>query len=87
VGERTYGKGSIQSLFNLSDGSGLAITIAKYETPHHRNINKVGIIPDQVVALRSLRSDQIGTEVDTQYQQALKMLREPAVLASAVSSS
>ncbi|NJK29122.1 MAG: PDZ domain-containing protein [Acaryochloris sp. RU_4_1] len=87
VGERTYGKGSIQSLFNLSDGSGLAITIAKYETPHHHNINKIGITPDKVVTLRTLRSDQIGTEVDTQYQQALKMLCEPAVLASAVSSS
>lgn len=86
VGEQTFGKGSIQSLFNLSDGSGLAITIAKYETPKHRDINKVGIKPDQVVTLKALRSDQIGTKADTQYQQALKILTEPAVVASAVSS-
>lgn len=85
VGEQTFGKGSIQSLFNLSDGSGLAITIAKYETPSHRNINRVGIKPDQVVTLTSLRSDQIGTSADSQYQQALKILAEPAVIASAVS--
>lgn len=86
VGEQTYGKGSIQSLFNLSDGSGLAITIAKYETPSHRNINKVGIKPDKVVTSDPIRSDQIGTESDRQYQQALKLLSEPAVIASAVSS-
>ena len=86
VGEQTYGKGSIQSLFNLSDGSGLAITIAKYETPSHRNINKVGIKPDRVVTSNPMRSDQIGTDADSQYQQALKLLSEPAVIASAVSS-
>lgn len=85
VGEQTFGKGSIQSLFNLSDGSGLAITIAKYETPNHRNINKIGIKPDQVVALKTLRGDQVGTGADTQYQQALKILTEPAVMASAAS--
>lgn len=86
VGEQTYGKGSIQSLFNLSDGSGLAITIAKYETPSHRNINKVGIKPDKIVALKTLRSDQVGTDADIQYQQALKILAEPAVIASATST-
>lgn len=86
VGEQTFGKGSIQSLFNLSDGSGLAITIAKYETPSHRNINKVGIKPDKIVDLKTLRSDQVGTDADTQYQQALKILAEPAVIASAAST-
>merc|ERR1719181_1746823 len=46
VGERTYGKGLIQTLVNLSDGSGLAVTVAKYQTPNERDINKVGITPD-----------------------------------------
>ncbi|KAJ8441671.1 hypothetical protein Cgig2_019058 [Carnegiea gigantea] len=50
-GEPTYGKGKIQSVFELSDGSGLAVTVARYETPAHIDINKVsccfvGIIPD-----------------------------------------
>ncbi|XP_065047246.1 carboxyl-terminal-processing peptidase 2, chloroplastic-like isoform X4 [Musa acuminata AAA Group] len=45
-GEPTFGKGKIQSVFELSDGSGLAVTVARYETPAHTNIDKVGIKPD-----------------------------------------
>ncbi|KAG6478423.1 hypothetical protein ZIOFF_061865 [Zingiber officinale] len=45
-GEPTFGKGKIQSVFELSDGSGLIVTVARYETPAHTNIDKVGIIPD-----------------------------------------
>ncbi|PPD79873.1 hypothetical protein GOBAR_DD23194 [Gossypium barbadense] len=40
-GEPTYGKGKIQSVFQLSDGSGLAVTVAHYETPAHNDSNKV----------------------------------------------
>lgn len=46
VGEQTFGKGVVQTLTQLSDGSGIAVTIARYETPAHKNINKVGIAPD-----------------------------------------
>ncbi|CAA0807119.1 Carboxyl-terminal-processing peptidase 2-chloroplastic [Striga hermonthica] len=46
LGEPTYGKGKIQSVFELSDGSGLAVTVARYETPARTDIDKVGIIPD-----------------------------------------
>ncbi len=49
VGDRTFGKGLIQSLFDLSDGSGVAVTVAKYETPSHRDINQLGIEPDERV--------------------------------------
>ncbi|KAK6929674.1 PDZ domain 6 [Dillenia turbinata] len=45
-GEPTFGKGKIQSVFELSDGSGLAVTVARYETPSHTDIDKVGVIPD-----------------------------------------
>ncbi|OAY55462.1 carboxyl-terminal-processing peptidase 2, chloroplastic [Manihot esculenta] len=45
-GEPTFGKGKIQSVFQLSDGSGLAVTVARYETPAHIDIDKVGVIPD-----------------------------------------
>ncbi|KAL6971179.1 Carboxyl-terminal-processing peptidase 2, chloroplastic, partial [Sarracenia purpurea var. burkii] len=45
-GEPTYGKGKIQSVFELSDGSGLAVTVARYETPAHTDIDKVGVIPN-----------------------------------------
>ncbi|MGB7415356.1 MAG: S41 family peptidase [Thermosynechococcaceae cyanobacterium] len=83
IGEQTFGKGSIQSLFDLSDGSGLAVTIARYETPSHRNINKVGIKPDQIVAANPLSANQVATETDTQYQAAVKALLQPSAVASA----
>lgn len=83
VGERTFGKGLIQSLFSLSDGSGLAVTIAKYETPDHHDINRQGIVPDIEVALEPITRDQIGTDADRQYQAAVEVLSHPAVVADA----
>ncbi|MCU0523526.1 MAG: S41 family peptidase [Elainella sp. Prado103] len=83
IGENTFGKGLIQSLFNLSDGSGLAVTIAKYETPNHHDINKLGIAPDFNVPLNpSLTREQVGTEVDPQYQAAIELLSQPSVVAA-----
>ncbi|XP_031284463.1 carboxyl-terminal-processing peptidase 1, chloroplastic isoform X2 [Pistacia vera] len=46
VGERTFGKGLIQSVFELRDGSGVVVTIGKYVTPNHMDINGNGIEPD-----------------------------------------
>ncbi len=74
VGETTFGKGLIQSLFELSDGSGLAVTIAKYETPNHRDIHKLGIKPDQIIPQQSINREQIGTKADVQYQAAVELL-------------
>lgn len=74
LGERTFGKGLIQSLFELSDGSGLAVTIAKYETPNHRDINKLGIKPDQIIPQQPINGQQIGTVKDAQYQAAMALL-------------
>lgn len=88
VGEKTFGKGLIQSLFDLSDGSGLAVTVAKYETPNHTDINKLGIAPDRVVVLNeSITRDQIGTAADLQYQAALQLLTEKTIMAKSVVSS
>jgi carboxyl-terminal processing protease len=75
VGEKTFGKGLIQSLFDLSDGSGLAVTVAKYETPNHRDINKLGIMPDRVVPLTPIPPEELGTDRDNQYQAALDLLQ------------
>lgn len=80
IGETTFGKGLIQSLFELSDGSGLAVTIAKYETPNHRDINKLGIKPDQIIPQPPINGEQIGTEKDTQYQAAIELLSKNLVL-------
>ncbi|MEH2030679.1 MAG: carboxyl-terminal processing protease CtpA [Nostoc sp.] len=81
VGETTFGKGLIQSLFELSDGSGLAVTIAKYETPQHRDINKLGIKPDKVISQPAINREQIGTEADLQYQAAVELLVKNSVVA------
>jgi carboxyl-terminal processing protease len=83
VGEKTFGKGLIQSLFELPDGSGLAITVAKYETPNHKDIHKLGIIPDRIVPQDPLTWQQIGTEKDKQYQAAIEVLTGNSVLADA----
>lgn len=46
VGDKTYGKGLIQSVFELPDGSGMVVTIGKYVTPNHMDINGNGVEPD-----------------------------------------
>lgn len=81
VGTQTFGKGLVQSVRSLGDGSGLAVTIAKYLTPSGRDINKEGIPPDVVFELseeqrKQLQSDrtQIGTESDPQFVKALEVL-------------
>jgi carboxyl-terminal processing protease len=51
LGEKTFGKGSVQSIFPLDDGSALKLTTAKYYTPSHRVIHEHGITPDIVVPL------------------------------------
>ena len=84
VGERTFGKGLIQSLFDLSDGSGLAVTVAKYETPNHHDINKLGIKPDLEVPLEAITLNDVGTSADRQYQAAVQLLSSKSVLAEAV---
>lgn len=76
VGETTFGKGLIQSLFDLPNGAGLAVTIAKYETPSHRDINKLGIDPDQVVASSTEQRRQFGTDADEQYKAATALLAQ-----------
>lgn len=74
VGETTFGKGLIQSLFDLPHGSGLAVTVAKYETPDHHDINKLGITPDLTVTSEPLVREQFATGDDAQYQAAVELL-------------
>ncbi|MEO1669788.1 MAG: carboxyl-terminal processing protease CtpB [Cyanobacteria bacterium J06631_2] len=86
VGSRTYGKGTVQSVHSLSDGSGLAVTIARYYPPSGIDINKKGIAPDIKVDLTredqtnlSINPDLIGTGADPQYARAVTILRTEAV--------
>jgi carboxyl-terminal processing protease len=49
IGEKTFGKGSVQTIFPLDDGSALKLTVAKYYTPSHKVIHQHGITPDSLV--------------------------------------
>ena len=77
VGEKTYGKGVIQRLLTLPDGSGLKITSEKYLTPNRTEINKVGIEPDEKVELPETVTNILNVEKneDTQLQKAIEILK------------
>ena len=77
VGTKTYGKGVIQEVLSLPDGSGIKITSEKYLTPNKREINKVGIQPDVEVELPETVDNILNVEEkdDTQLQKAVEMLK------------
>lgn len=74
IGVKTYGKGVIQTLYRLSDGSGLKITTDEYCTPNRNKINEVGIEPDIAVELDNGITEMID-ENDTQLQRAIEELK------------
>ena len=76
VGTTTYGKGVVQSIRQLSDGSAVKLTIANYYTPKGNSINKTGIQPDVEVELSPelLNQEEITHEEDNQLQAALNSL-------------
>ena len=59
LGEKTFGKGSVQSILPLSDGSALRLTTAKYYTPSHKVIHEEGITPDIVVPMSEEEERQV----------------------------
>lgn len=71
VGNKTYGKGVIQTVYALSDGSGLKITTEEYFTPNHITINNVGIEPDVEIGLTKDENDK-----DSQLSKAEELLKE-----------
>lgn len=83
VGTQTFGKGLVQSVRGLGDGSGMAVTIAKYLTPDGRDINKLGITPDIVYEMSDKEKEvliqdrlKIGTIDDAQFKKALEILSQ-----------
>jgi carboxyl-terminal processing protease len=82
VGTQTFGKGLVQSVRPLEDGSGLAVTIARYHTPSGRDINKRGIEPDVKVSLTDAQRedlwlherDKLATLADPQFAKAVEVL-------------
>ena len=76
IGKKTFGKGIVQKLFPLNDGSGAKITISEYHTPSGAKINKVGVEPDIEVESedKDLEIKEENFEKDSQYQKALEEL-------------
>lgn len=71
VGERTYGKGSVQELVPLAGGAELKVTIAKWFTPNGKNITKDGITPDIKVGITQ---KDVNSGIDPQFIAAKKQL-------------
>ena len=69
VGTKTYGKGVIQNVYMLQDGSALKLTVNEYFTPNETKINKIGIEPDYEVEL----DDEV--EGDEQLNKAIELLK------------
>ena len=78
VGEKTYGKGVIQQLLTLPDGSGLKITSEEYLTPNKTKINGIGIEPDEQISLPDTVKNVLNVEEkdDTQLQKAIETLKK-----------
>jgi carboxyl-terminal processing protease len=71
VGQRTFGKGSVQQAFDLSDGSSVHITASKWLTPNRRQIDQQGLVPDFEVLITD-EDRNLGR--DTQLERALEVL-------------
>ncbi len=75
IGQKTFGKGLVQAVRGLSDGSGMTVTIAKYLTPNGTDIHKNGIKPDVEAVMsekemKGLKIENLGTSKDSQYRVA-----------------
>ena len=73
VGTKTYGKGVVQTIYDLKDGTSLKLTVAEYFTPNGRNIDGEGITPDVEVAYQRNENDP---EADNQLERAVEVLKK-----------
>lgn len=78
VGTQSFGKGIVQSLFPLFDGSAVKVTVSNYFTPKGRSIHKTGITPDVVVELKDELKQKvvIAHEEDNQLQKAIEVVKK-----------
>ena len=76
IGEQSYGKGSVQTVFPLNDRSAIRLTTALYYTPSGDSIHKVGITPD----IEVLRSKDTDKEIDNQLDYALNLLTKDKII-------
>ena len=78
VGTQTFGKGIVQKIYPLSDGTAVKLTVSKYYTPNGNNIHGIGIAPDVEVELDPAVANEvvIPEEKDNQLQKAMEILTE-----------
>ena len=77
IGKTTFGKGSVQTILPLSDGSGLRLTTAKYYTPRGESIHKVGVKPDIVVEPNLIKLSQKTSSVTGKPGEGAAVTAEP----------
>ncbi len=89
VGAQTFGKALVQSVHSLSDGSGMAVTVAHYYTPNGTDIGHKGVTPDVKVELNSIEQRNLadspallGSKQDPQYLKAISVLQSQPNMAS-----
>ena len=73
LGERTYGKGSVQSIIPLKNGGGMRLTISKYYLPSGKSISEVGVTPDIIIEEKG-EDFKINTKTDNQLKYAVSLL-------------
>jgi len=81
VGEQSFGKGIVQNLLYLSDGTAIKLTVSKYFTPSGTSIHGIGIVPDVVVEMDDSLTRRIGNlpmDEDVQLQEAIRVLQKQA---------
>jgi carboxyl-terminal processing protease len=74
LGERSYGKGSVQSIIPLKNGGGLRLTISKYYLPSGKSISEIGVLPDIFVE-ETEKDFKINTKTDNQLKYAIDLLK------------
>ncbi|HJA43388.1 MAG TPA: S41 family peptidase, partial [Candidatus Dorea stercoravium] len=73
VGTQSYGKGVVQSVFDLQDGTSVKLTIAEYFTPNGRSIDGEGITPDVEV---EYQYDENNPDADNQLEKAMEVVAQ-----------
>lgn len=75
LGEKSFGKGSVQSIIPLKNGGGLRLTTAKYYLPSGESIHEKGVEPDITVKRENKEKFKINTETDNQLEYAINLLK------------
>jgi len=80
VGMKTFGKGSVQTVIPLSDGSAIRLTTSKYYTPNGRSIHGQGIMPDIVVELKPVKKEDLSKQSPEEvFEKLEEQPKEPSV--------